>query len=109
MFPIYAKKEFQMKITNYDILYSLPADELDNLSDDDMKKFLFQGTTNWDIYFDIPVGDDDISEFKDVSLLEFDNKKEFEKYLDEHANVIDYSLEHAGGFGKFYILIEKAA
>jgi len=35
-----------MEITNYKELYSLPADELDTLSDNDMKKFIFQGTPN---------------------------------------------------------------
>jgi len=95
-----------MKITNYDILYSLPADELDNLSDDGMKNFIFQGSTNWDFYFDAFIKNDEISEFKDVSLLEFTGKKDFEKYISEKPNVIDYSIDHLNQLGKYFVLIK---
>lgn len=94
------------KVVHYNFLYSLPASALEYLKDKDMEKFVFQGSKNWDLYFD-SLMDDDASEFKDVNLLEFDNKEEFQKYLDKNVNVIDYSLEHSGESGKFYILTRQ--
>jgi len=95
-----------MQIINYDKLYSLPASALDYLDDNDMKKFLFQGSTNWDLYFNVSLDDDDVAEFTNVSLLVFNNKKEFKKYLDANKKIIDYSLEHVNEHGKYYVLVE---
>jgi len=95
-----------MQIINYEKLYSLPAYELDNLNNNDVENFIFQGSTNWDFYFDTFVKNDDISELKNVSLLEFTDKKDFEKYLAKKQNIIDYSMEHFTQLGKYFVLVK---
>ena len=41
-----------------------------------------------------------------VSLLEFDDKKELENYMYNHQ-ILDYSLEHAVELNKYYALVDN--
>jgi len=88
----------------YKNLYSLPADELDGLDDKSIENFVFQGSENWDLYFNKTLKNSGISEFENVSLLEFTEKKEFENYL-KHNAIIDYSLEHISELNKYFVLV----
>ena len=88
----------------YKNLYSLPVDEIDNIDNESSKSFIFQGTKNWDLYFDKTPKNSEISEFKNVLLLHFSGKNEFENYL--HNNeIIDYSLEHVSELNKYFVLV----
>jgi len=88
----------------YKNLYSRPAEELDNIDNESIKNFIFQGSKNWDLYFDKTLKNSEISEFKNVSLLEFAKKQEFENYL-KHNAIIDYSLEHFSELNKYFVLV----
>ena len=88
----------------YKNLYSLPTDELDSLDDKRNESFIFQGSENWDLYFNKTLKNSEISEFENVSLLEFTEKKEFKNYLKQNA-IIDYSLEHVSELNKYFVLV----
>ena len=88
----------------YKNLYSLPADELDNIDNESIESFIFQGSKNWDLYFNKTLKNSEISEFENVSLLEFTEKQEFENYL-KHNAIIDYSLEHVSELNKYFVLV----
>ena len=88
----------------YKNLYSLPADELDSLDDKSIDSFIFQGSENWDLYFNKTLKNSEISEFENVSLLEFAEKQEFKNYLKQNA-IIDYSLEHFSELNKYFVLV----
>jgi len=88
----------------YKNLYSLPVDELDNIDNESRESFIFQGSKNWDLYFNKTFQNNEISEFKNVSLLNFTEKKEFENYL-KNNEIIDYSLEHVSELNKYFILV----
>lgn len=95
-----------MNKVNYKNLYSLPVEELDNLNNKIKKSFVFQGSKNWDLYFEKTLLNNEISEFKDVLLIDFSKKNEFEKYIKEN-NVIDYSMEHFKELGKYFVLVNN--
>ena len=88
----------------YKNLYFLPVDELDNIDNESSESFIFQGSKNWDLYFNKTLKNNEISEFKNVSLLNFTEKKEFENYL-KNNEIIDYSLEHVSELNKYFVLV----
>jgi hypothetical protein len=93
-----------MTTVTYEKLYSLPVGELDNVDYDSTESFIFQGSKNWDLYFGKTLVSSEISEFQNVSLLDFTEKKEFQNYL-KNNEVIDYSIEHVSELNKYFVLV----
>jgi len=95
-----------MEAVTYKSLYSLPAEALDNFNNSETENFIFQGSRNWDLYFEKSFENDEVSEFNNVSLLNFTQTREFEHYLKTNK-IIDYSLEHLNELGKYFILVDN--
>lgn len=93
-----------MEAVTYKSLYTLPSEALDNFNNSEIENFIFQGSSNWNLYFEKSFENDEISEFDNVILLNFTEKKEFEDYLKTNK-IIDYSIEHLNEFGKYFILV----
>ncbi len=94
-----------MKKTYYELLYMVEVDALEE-NEETAEGFLFQGSKNWDLYFldAIPILEPVLLE--NVSLLEFEEKLEFENYLQKNQ-IIDYSLEHVQELNKYFILVSN--
>ena len=94
-----------MEIQNYEILYSLSAEDFELVEDENIiNSFIFQGSKNWDMYFlkrDFAL---ELDEYNKVTLLASDNKNEFEHYINNNP-IIDYSLEHVNELNKYFILV----
>jgi len=95
-----------MKAVTYKNLYSLPTDELDNFNNFETENFIFQGSKNWDLYFEMSFENDEVSEFNNVVLINFTEKREFEQYFKTNR-IINYSLEHFNELGKYFIFVNN--
>jgi hypothetical protein len=95
-----------MGMENYQRLYSTPIDDFDTLDKEVKNSFVFQGSKNWDMYLDKKENTQELSTFKNVILLDFSEKKEFEDYLRSHK-IIDYSIEHVYDLKKYFVLISN--
>ena len=93
-----------MEAVTYKSLYSLPAEALDNVNNSETENFIFLGSKNWDLYFEKSFENDEASEFKNVALFNFTEKREFEDYLKTNK-IIDYSIEHLNELGKYFVLV----
>lgn len=94
-----------MKTTLFKSLYVVEANALEE-DEDIAGSFLFQGSKNWDLYFLEALPHLESDKLDNVSLLEFDDKKEFENYMYNYQT-LDYSLEHAVELNKYYALVDN--
>lgn len=73
-------------------------EDLNNVSDKQMNQLLMVGTENWDHYFSslVEKGCGDVEEVKNVELVEFDTKKECNKFISSMNKkfLVDISFEH---------------
>lgn len=93
-----------MKTTHYKSLYVVEVDALEG-NEETAEGFLFQGSKNWDLYFLEAIPNLEPELLENVSLLEFEEKSEFENYLQKNQ-IIDYSLEHVHELNKYFVLTD---
>lgn len=93
-----------MKKTYYESLHVVDADVLEE--EELAENFLFQGSKNWDLYFLEAIPNLESELLENVSLLEFEEKSEFENYL-QNNQILDYSLEHIEELSKYLILADN--
>ena len=93
-----------MKVKNYKQLFCISINEYDKNSDDICDGFVFQGSKNWDLYFDKKPKCKDIDVLSDIKLVDFQDKKNFESFLDKNK-IIDYSVEHISE-GDYLVLVD---
>lgn len=79
-----------MIATFFKALHVLDIEELDK---EQHEKLLLCGSKNWDYYFVDDNEKANVETLHDVRLLEFQNSKEFNRYM-HNREVIDFSLEH---------------
>ncbi|MFA5429412.1 MAG: hypothetical protein WC279_14505 [Sulfurimonas sp.] len=94
-----------MKTTHYKSLYVVEVDALEG-NEETAEGFLFQGSKNWDLYFLEAIPNLEPELLENVSLLEFEEKLEFENYLQKNQ-IIDYSLEHVHELNKYFVLTDN--
>ena len=51
------------------------------------------GSSNWDFYFQKKPKNSDFELLENISLVEFENRSEFDSFL-KNNRVVDFSLEH---------------
>jgi len=71
---------------------------------DNEKYFIFQGSKDWDIYLSDKPNSIEYSTLEDVNLLSFKEKNEFLQYM-KNIDLIDYSLEHTNELDMYFILV----
>lgn len=79
-----------MKTTHYNSLYIL---DIDNLDEDEQNELVMCGSQNWEHYFSVNFEEANIETLLNVSIIEFENKHDFESYT-KINEVLDFSLEH---------------
>lgn len=94
-----------MKTTHYKSLYIVEVNALEE-DEDIAGSFIFQGSKNWDLYFLEAIPNLKPELLENVSLLEFEEKSEFENYLQNNL-ILDYSLEHVEELNKYFILADN--
>jgi len=75
-------------------------------SKDNEKYFIFQGSKNWDMYLSDKPNSIEYSTLEDVKLLSFKEKNEFLQYM-KNIDLIDYSLEHASESDMYFMLVNN--
>lgn len=94
-----------MKKTYYESLYVVDVNVLEE-DEDIAESFLFQGSRNWDLYFLEAVPNIESELLENVLLLEFEEKSEYENYLQKNQ-IIDYSLKHIHELNRYFILADN--
>ncbi|MGE4511404.1 MAG: hypothetical protein AB7D43_09920 [Sulfurimonadaceae bacterium] len=79
-----------MKTTHYNSLYIL---DIDALEEDEQNNLLMCSSQNWEHYFSVNSEEANIETLLNVSIIEFENKHDFESYT-KINKVLDFSLEH---------------
>lgn len=83
-------KDVAMTTTHYNSLYILDIDALD---EDEQNNLLMCSSQNWEHYFSVNSEEANIETLLNVSIIEFENKHDFESYA-KINEVLDFSLEH---------------
>lgn len=94
-----------MKKTYYESLYVVDVDVLEE-NENIAENFLFQGSKNWDLYFLEAVSNIESELLENILLLEFEEKSEYENYLQKNQ-IIDYSLEHVHEQNRYFVLADN--
>ena len=95
-----------MQVRYFDRLCVVGAEDFFDLSDDIQKDFVFQGSGNWDMYLKPTQDLSSEDSLKNVVLLGFENKTDFDLYLDKN-NIIDYSIEHLQDLNRYLVLVQN--
>ena len=95
-----------MQVTYFDRLGVVGAEDFFDLSDDIQKDFVFQGSSNWDMYLKQTQDISNADSLENVALLSFENKTDFDLYLDKNK-IVDYSIEHLNDLNRYLVLVQN--
>jgi hypothetical protein len=95
-----------MQVTYFDRLYVVGAEDFFDLNDDIQKDFVFQGSSNWDMYLKPTQYLSNTDSLENVALLSFENKTDFDLYLDKNK-IVDYSIEHLNDLNRYLVLVQN--